>query len=291
MEPWIQTLLEPLHYDYLWRAIWVSALIGTVCGFLSAFVTLKGWSLMGDALSHAVVPGVSIAWLLGLPFTIGAFLAGLLAAGAMAFIRTRTIIREDATIGIVFTSFFAAGLLLISLFPSQLNLQTILLGNVLGIADSDLAQLVWICVCTLLVLVFKWRDLMLLCFDVNLARSLGLRANALHVTLLALLAATAVAALQAVGACLVVAMLVIPGATAYLLTDRFGRMALISMALGLVCSLCGGYASYWFNGSTGGCIVTLQALVFVGVFLFAPRRGYLANRRRIAAHPPAPCPP
>ncbi len=274
-------LLTPIHYDYMLRAIWVSALIGGVCGFLSSFVTLKGWSLMGDALSHAVVPGVALAYILGLPFAVGAFAAGLLAAATMAFIKAKSRIREDATIGIVFTAYFALGLLLISLFPARVDLKVILLGNILGISDPDIWQVLAISIVTLLVLGLKWKDLMLFCFDANQARTLGLRAGLLHVTLLALLAATAVAALQAVGACLVVAMLVTPGATAYLLTDRFGKMLWLSSATGMLTSLVGAYISYYFNGATGGCIVTLQTLVFLAAFVFAPKHGILAAKRRI----------
>ena len=261
----------------------ISALIGGVCGFLSSFITLKGWSLMGDALSHAVVPGVAIAYILGLPFAAGAFVAGLLAAGTMAFIRARSRSREDATIGIVFTAFFSLGLVLIALFPSKVDLKVIFLGNILGISDPDILQVIVISIVTLVVLALKWKDLMLFCFDPNQARTLGMKTGLLHVTLLALLAATAVAALQAVGACLVVAMLVTPGATAYLLTDRFGKMLWLSSGMGVATSLIGAYASYYFNGATGGCIVTLQTLVFLAAFLFAPKHGILASRRRAGA--------
>lgn len=274
----LQTLSVPFQYEYMVRAMWVSALIGGTCGFLSSFVTLKGWSLMGDALSHAVVPGVAVAYILGLPFAVGAFVAGLLAAGAMLFIKTKSRIREDATIGIVFTSFFAIGLVLISLNQAHVDLNTILFGNILGIAGGDILQVLIISGVTLVVLGLKWKDLMLFCFDPNQARTLGLRAAVLHLTLLSLLAATAVAALQAVGAILVVAMLVTPGATAYLLTDRFGKMLWISSGLGVVSSALGAYASYYLNGATGGCIVTLQTLIFVIAFIFAPKQGILASR-------------
>lgn len=279
----LQSLLTPFQYDYMLRAIWVSALVGGSCGFLSSFVTLKGWSLMGDALSHAVVPGVAVAYILGLPFALGAFVAGLLAAGTMGFIKAKSRIREDATIGIVFTAYFALGLILISLFPARVDLKVILLGNILGISDSDIWQVIAISAVTLLVLGLKWKDLMLFCFDPNQARTLGLRPGLLHVTLLSLLAATSVAALQAVGACLVVAMLITPGATAYLLTDRFGKMLWLSSAMGVATSLIGAYASYFLNGATGGCIVTLQTLVFLVVFVFAPRHGILAPKRRVRA--------
>jgi manganese/iron transport system permease protein len=288
MSELLQHLLTPFQYDYMLRAIWVSAVIGGTCGFLSSFVTLKGWSLMGDALSHAVVPGVAVAYILGLPFALGAFVAGLLAAGTMAFIKAKSRIREDATIGIVFTAYFALGLLLISLFPARVDLKVILLGNILGISDPDIWQVLIISAVTIGVLVVKWKDLMLFCFDANQARTLGLRAGVLHVTLLSLLAATSVAALQAVGACLVVAMLITPGATAYLLTDRFGRMLWVSSAMGVLTSLTGAYASYYFNGATGGCIVTLQTLIFLAAFVFAPKHGILAAKRRLRLASSAP---
>jgi ABC-type Mn2+/Zn2+ transport system permease subunit len=281
LSPLLSRAALPLHYDYMLKAIWVSALIGGVCGFLSSFITLKGWSLMGDALSHAVVPGVTVAYLLGMPFALGAFVSGLLAAAAMTFIKANSRIREDAVIGIVFTSFFALGLLLISLYPTRVDLRTIIFGNVLGISDPDVWQIVIISTVTLLVLGLKWRDLMLFCFDANQARTLGLPVGMLHLMLLTLLSATAVAALQTVGAILVVAMLITPGATAYLLTDRFGVMLWLSAAMGMGTSVAGAYASYFVDGATGGCIVTLQTLVFLATFVFAPKHGVLATRRRV----------
>jgi hypothetical protein len=276
----LEFLLTPFHYEYMCKAIWVCVLIGGVCGFLSAFVTLKGWSLMGDALSHAIVPGVALAYILGLPFALGSFLAGLLAAAAMAFVKAKSRIREDAVIGIIFTTFFAVGLLLISLFPARVDLKSIIFGNILGISDPDILQVIIISALTLVTLALKWRDLMLFCFDPNQARSLGLKTGFLNFLLLILLSATAVAALQAVGACLVVAMLVTPGATAYLLTDRFGKMLWLSAGMGALTSLIGAYASYFLNGSTGGCIVTLQTLLFLLCFFAAPKHGMIAARRR-----------
>jgi len=274
----IETLLTPLQYEYMLKAIFVSGLIGGVCAFLSCFVILKGWSLMGDALSHAVVPGVAVAYLAGWPFAAGAFFTGLLAALGMGFVKKKTRLREDAVIGVVFTAFFALGLLLISMYPSTIDLRTIIFGNILGISDPDIWQVVIISTVTLAVLGAKWRDLLLFCFDPQQARALGLNVAALHLTLLTLLSATAVAALQTVGACLVVAMLVTPGATAYLLTDRFGKMLGIAAAMGVGTSLVGAYASYFFDGSTGGCIVTLQSALFVVALVFAPKHGLLAQR-------------
>jgi manganese/iron transport system permease protein len=269
----------PLHYDYMLRAIWVSGLVGAVCGLLSAFVTLKGWSLMGDALSHAVVPGVTLAYLAGLPFALGAFIAGLLAAWAMSFIKANSRIREDAVIGIVFTAFFALGLVLISLYPTRVNMKSIVFGNILGIAPADAWQVIGISALACIILLLKWRDLMLYCFDANQARTLGLPVARLHLLLLALLAAVTVAAMQAVGAVLVVAMLITPGATAYLLTDRFGKLMALASALGCSTSLLGAYASYFVDGATGGCIVTLQSLVFLATWLLAPKHGVLARHR------------
>ncbi|HRI15922.1 MAG TPA: metal ABC transporter permease [Verrucomicrobiota bacterium] len=278
------SLFVPFQYDYMLKAIWVSALIGGVCGLLSCFVTLKGWSLMGDALSHAVVPGVALAALLGMPFAIGAFFAGLLAAAGMGFLKARTQLREDAVIGVVFTTFFAAGLLMISLRPSGVSLRTIVFGNILGISDPDVKQVAAISAMTLGVLALKWKDLVLFCFDPNQARALGLNTTALHFTLLTLLAATAVASLQTVGACLVVATLVTPGATAYLLSDRFGRMLWIAGGIGVGTGCVGAYASYFLNGSTGGCIVVLQTLLFLAALVFGPKHGMIASRaqRRLA---------
>jgi ABC-type Mn2+/Zn2+ transport system permease subunit len=243
---------------------------------------------MGDALSHAVVPGVSLAWLLGLPFSLGAFAAGVLAALGMGWVKNHSRLREDAVIGVVFTAFFALGLLLLSLYPSHLNLRTLIFGNILAISDPDILQVAVIAGVSLTVLLLKWRDLLLYCFDEAHARSLGLNTRFLHFLLLALLSATAVAALQTVGACLVVAMLVTPGATAYLLTDRFSRMLGIATATGTACGLVGAYASYFLNGSTGGCIVVLQTLVFLVVLAFAPKHGLLAARARRRAATRAP---
>ncbi len=281
----IESLRVPFEYGYMLKAMGVSALIGGVCALLSCFVTLKGWSLMGDALSHAVVPGVVIAHLLGLPLAGGAFISGLLASVGMGFIRTRTPLKEDAVIGVVFTTFFALGLFLISLNPSGVNLRTIIFGNMLGISDDDLRQVIAIAVGCVVVLALKWRDLVLFCFDPGQAQALGLPVRFLHFLLLGLLSAMAVAAMQTAGALLVVAMLITPGATAYLLTDRFAPMLGLAAVFGAGSGFLGAYASYFFNGSTGGCIVVLQTVCFLCALLFAPKHGMLAGRarRRLAA--------
>ncbi|MBN7761193.1 metal ABC transporter permease [Nitratireductor aquimarinus] len=273
-------LLEPFSYGYMVNAMWVSALVGGVCAFLSAYLMLKGWSLIGDALSHSIVPGVAGAYMLGLPFSIGAFFAGGLAAGAMFFLNQRTRLREDAIIGLIFTSFFGLGLFMISLSPASVNIQTIVLGNILAITPSDTLQLVIISGVTLAVLAVKWKDLMVAFFDENHARSIGLNPGFLRLIFFTLLSACTVAAMQTVGAFLVIAMVVTPGATAYLLTDRFPRLVAIAVAIGAVSSFVGAYASYFLDGATGGIIVVLQTLTFLTAFVFAPKHGMLAARRR-----------
>ncbi|BDG72250.1 metal ABC transporter permease [Roseomonas fluvialis] len=278
-----EELLVPFQYDYMMRAMGISALVGGVAGLLSCYVVLKGWSLMGDALSHAVVPGVVLAWLVGIPFAIGAFAAGMLAALAMAGLRDRTPIREDAVIGVVFTGFFGLGLFLMSIFPSNVRLRTIVFGNVLGIADEDMIQMAIIAVVVLGALLLRGRDLMLSLFDpVQLVVAGGSPAR-MRILLLVLLAATAVAGLQAVGAILVIGMLVTPGATAYLLTDRFGHMAGLAACIGAFTGVAGAYLSYFLDGSTGGSIVALQAALFVAALVFAPKHGILASRRAARA--------
>lgn len=275
----IELLLQPFTYEYMLRAIWVSALVGGVCAFLSCFLILKGWSLMGDALAHSVVPGVALAYMWGFPFTIGAFFAGGLAALGMALVRARSPLREDAVIGVVFTSFFALGLLIVSLYPTSVNVQRIILGNILAIPPDDILQVVIICVVTFLVLLATWRDLLATFFDERHARSIGLNTTALKVMFFALLSAATVAALQTVGAVLVIAMVVTPGATAYLLTDRFGVMIAIAVALGALTGAVGAYTSFFLDGATGGLIVVLQTLIFLAVFVAAPKHGLIATRR------------
>ncbi|MBQ0707486.1 MULTISPECIES: metal ABC transporter permease [unclassified Ochrobactrum] len=275
-------LLAPFSYNYMLNAMWVSALVGGVCAFLSAYLMLKGWSLIGDALSHSIVPGVAGAYMLGLPFSIGAFFSGGLAASAMLFLNQRTKLKEDAIIGLIFSSFFGLGLFMISLKPMAVSVQTIVLGNILAITPGDTLQLAIIGFVSLSLLLLKWKDLMVVFFDENHARSIGLRPALLKIMFFTLLSASTVAAMQTVGAFLVICMVVTPGATAYLLTDRFSRLLWIAVAIGSVTSLVGAYVSYFLDGATGGIIVVLQTLVFLSVFLLAPKHGLLAARRKAA---------
>nr|WP_310419557.1 metal ABC transporter permease [Chamaesiphon sp. OTE_8_metabat_110] len=275
----INWFVAPLQYEFMVKAIFVSALVGMVCAALSCYMTLKGWSLMGDAVSHAVLPGVAVAYMLNIPLAIGAFVFGVGSTIAIGFIKSQTRIKEDTVIGLVFTGFFALGLVLISKVRSSIDLTHILFGNVLGIADGDIIQTVIISAITLVTLAILRKDLMLFCFDSTHARSIGLNTTFLYYVLLSLLALTAVAALQTVGIILVVAMLVTPGATAYMLSDRFDMMMLIAMASGIFSGVMGTYISYHIDGSTGGCIVVLQTLLFLVAMIFAPKHGLLAKSR------------
>jgi len=268
-------LLEPFAYSYMARAIWVCALVGGVCAFLSAYLMLKGWSLMGDALSHAIVPGVAGAWLVGLPFSLGAFAAAGLAAGAMLFLRQKTRLREDVVIGLVFTSFFGIGLFMVSLAPTPINVQTIIMGNVLTVSDTVAV----ITGASLALLLWKWRDLLVVFFDVQHAHAVGIGPLRLKALFFALLAGCTVAAMMTVGAFLVIAMVVTPGATAYLLCDRFARLLLVSVAIGASTGMAGAWASYYLDGATGGVIVLLQTAVFLTASVFAPKHGLAAQRR------------
>lgn len=278
----METLFLPFTYSYMFDAMWVSALVGGVCAFLSAYLMLKGWSLIGDALSHSIVPGVAGAYMIGLPFALGAFVAGGLAAGAMLFLNQRSGLKEDTIIGLIFTSFFGLGLFMVSLSPTSVSVQTITLGNILAITPSDKWQLAIIGFVTLAVLLVKWKDFMVTFFDENHARSIGLKPDLLRVIFFTLLSASCVAALQTVGAFLVIAMVVTPGATAYLLTDRFPRLLIVSVAIGSITSFVGAYLSFFLDGATGGLIVCLQTLIFLIAFFCAPKHGYLASRRRAA---------
>jgi manganese/iron transport system permease protein len=279
----IDVLLEPVAYQYMTRAIWVSALVGGVCAFLSCFLILKGWSLMGDALAHSVVPGVALSYLLKMPYAFGAFASGLIAALGIASVRRLTMLREDAVIGLVFTTLFASGLLIVSINPTAVNVQTIIMGNVLAISDEDVAQVVLISGISLLILALRWRDLMLAFFDESQARAIGLDPWRLRILFFVLLSACTVAALQTVGAVLVIAMVVTPGAAAYLLTDRFGRMILIAVLIGTLTSAIGAYVSFFLDGATGGLIVVFQTIVFIAAFVFAPKHGRLAASRAARA--------
>ena len=276
----MEYLLEPFTYGFMINAMWVSALVGGVCAFLSCYLMLKGWSLIGDALSHSVVPGVAGAYILGLPFALGAFIAGGLAACAMLLLSERSGLKVDVIIGLIFTSFFGLGMFIMSINPMSVSIQTITMGNILAITPEDTLQLAIIGFVSLAILLAKWKDLMVTFFDENHARTIGMRPGLLKAIFFILLSACVVAAMQTVGAFLVIALVVTPGATAYLLCDRFPRLIITSVAIGSITSFLGAYISYFLNGATGGIIVTLQTLIFLVAFVFAPKHGLLAAKRK-----------
>jgi manganese transport system permease protein len=276
----VEWFSAPLRAEYMQKAVLVSALVGVVCSALSCYMTLKGWALMGDAVSHAVMPGVVVAYILNIPLAVGAFAFGVGSVIAIGFIKAKTRIKEDTVIGLVFTGFFALGLVLISKVRSSVDLTHILFGNVLGISNDDIIQTVIISVITLATLAILRKDLILFCFDSTHARSIGLNITFLYYVLLSLLSLTAVAGLQTVGIILVVAMLVTPGATAYLLSDNFDHMTLIAMASGVFSSVMGTYVSYHLDASTGGCIVVIQTLIFIIAMFFAPKHGLIVRSRK-----------
>lgn len=276
----MEMLLEPFSYAYMNKAIFAAGIVGAVCAFLSAYLMMRGWSLIGDALSHSVVPGVAGAYALGIPYAIGAFVSGFFAAMSMALLRHISGLKEDAIIGFVFTTFFAAGLFIISLNPTAVDVQSIIFGNMIGIADSDLWQIVIIASVSMLIMLLKWKDFMLVFFDETHAAAAGLSVFWLKILFFTLLSACTVASLQTVGAVLVIAMVITPGATAYLLTDRFERLLVLATLIGFSTATLGAYLSYYFNGVMGAMIVVFQTLIFLMAFLFAPKHGLIAQYRQ-----------
>lgn len=272
--------VEPLQFQFMQRALLVALITGVVSAVLSCWMTLLGWSLMGDAVSHAVLPGVVLSYVVGAPFAVGAFILGTGAVYLIGGLSRTSRIKEDAAIGVVFTGLFALGIVLVSVIPSQIDLFHILFGNVLGVSDADIWQVVVLGGLTLVVVALSWRTFTLFAFDRVHAHAIGIDTRRVEALLLGLLALTVIVSLQAVGIVLVVAMLITPGAIAYLLTDRFGPMLLIAAGAGVVSTVGGTYISYHADASTGGCIVVLLALLFVLTYLFAPRHGILAKRRR-----------
>ena len=277
----ISELFSPFSYSYMLNAMLVSSLVGGLCAFLSSYLMLKGWSLIGDALSHSIVPGVAGAFIIGVPFSIGAFFAGGLAAMSILFLNKRTGLKEDVIIGLIFTSFFGLGLFMVSLFPVSVDIQSIIMGNILAITPYDTVQLLIIGFPSLLILWSKWKDFMVTFFDESHARVIGLKTYMLKILFFIILSLSSVAALQTVGAFLVIGLLVTPGATAYLLTDRFQNLLILSILFGTTTCFVGSYLSFFFNGATGGVIVVLQTLLFLFVFLFSPQHGYFITRLRM----------
>jgi len=277
-------ITDPLTHDFMRKALLMSSLVAAVCGFLSSYLTLKGWALMGDAVSHSVMPGVVVAYALGLPFSLGAFIFGVGSVALIGFIKQKSRVKEDTVIGLVFTGFFALGIVLVSKIKSNIDLHSILFGSPLGISLSDVKQTIFISLLVVILLSIFRKDLMLYCFDPRHAKTVGINVIFLHYLLLTCLSLAAVVGLQSVGIILVVAMLITPGATAYLLTDKFDNMTVISVLSAIISSLIGIYVSFWFDLETGGSIVLAQTFIFLFAFLFAPRYGIFKLKKLFAGY-------
>ena len=274
------TLIEPFTYGFMVKALFIAALVGGVCALISCYLILKGWSLMGDAISHAVLPGIVAAYLLHLPLGVGAFVAGLLNAAATGWIKDRSRIREDSVMGAVFTGMMAVGLILVTKVSSNIHFMHILFGSLLGIENGDMIQAIVCSSVTLILVIAKRKDILLYLFDKNHAQAVGLNVAFIHYLFLSLTALTIVASLQAAGILLTVAMLIIPGCIAYLLTDRLNRMLLIAACSAVASSLTGTYISYYLNGATGACIILTESFFFTCAMIFAPKYGIFAHRSK-----------
>ena len=277
-------ITDPLTHGFMRKALLMSSLVAAVCGFLSSYLTLKGWALMGDAVSHSVMPGVVVAYALGLPFSLGAFIFGVGSVALIGFIKQKSRVKEDTVIGLVFTGFFALGIVLVSKIKSNIDLHSILFGSPLGISLSDVKQTIFISLLVVILLSIFRKDLMLYCFDPRHAKTVGINVLFLHYLLLTCLSLAAVVGLRSVGIILVVAMLITPGATAYLLTDKFDNMTIISVLSAIISSLIGIYISFWFDLETGGSIVLAQTFIFLFAFLFAPRYGIFKLKKFFAGY-------
>jgi len=266
--PIIDFIVEPLQYAFMMKAVIVSLVVGITCAILSCFLILKSWSLLGDAISHAVLPGVVIAYMIGIPFGLGAFAFAMLSVVMIGFIKNNSKIKEDAVMGIVFTTLFSLGLIMISKIISAVDLTHVLFGELLGISDlSAWSTVIIMGLVSAIILLFR-RVFMVFCFDPTHARTVGMPMTFVHYAFLVLLAITITGSIQTVGIILVIAMLIIPGSTAFLLTKRFPTMLQIAIVVSIISSLTGAYASYYFDVATGGTIVFVQGMIFLSVFAF-----------------------
>lgn len=279
----IQWFTEPFSFPFMQIALLVTAIVGVVCGLLSCYLVLKGWSLMGDAISHAVLPGIVIAFVCGLPLAVGAFFSGLLCAVGTGWLKNNSRLKEDTVIGIVFSGMFALGLVLFAKIETDQHLMHILFGNVLGVSQFELYQTLLICGIVLMVILLKYRDFQLYCFDAIQTRVSGLSPQILHYGLLILLALTIVSAMQVAGVVLVVAMLISPGITAFLLTKRFHIMMIIVIVMSLFTAFFGVTISYHLDADTGPCIVLLQAMWFILALIFTKFKLIFRSKNNVTA--------
>ena len=275
---------NPLSHDFGRTALLMGSLVAAVCGFLSSYLTLKGWALMGDAVSHSVMPGVVVAYALQLPISLGAFIFGVGSVALIGFVKQKSRVKEDTVIGLVFTGFFALGIVLVSKIRSSIDLHTILFGSAIGVSPTDINQTIFISILVVLLLAVFRKDLMLYCFDPRHAKTVGINVMFLHYLLLTCTSLAAVVGLQSVGLILVVAMLITPGATAYLLTDKFDKMIIISVFSAIISSVLGIFLSFWFDLVPGGSIVLAQTFLFLFAFLFAPRYGVFKFKKLFSSY-------
>ncbi|MBJ6987197.1 metal ABC transporter permease [Devosia sp. MC521] len=272
---WYELALWPFQLPFMVQAMVIAVLVAIPAALLSCFLVLKGWSLMGDAISHAVLPGVVLAYVVGLPLGVGAFIAGMVCALSVGFLKENSRIKEDTVMGVVFAGLFGLGIVLFTAIETDVHLTHILFGNILGTSTFDLVQSGVIALVVALIIGAKWRDLMLFIFDPQQAGAIGLRTRVLHYGLLALISLTVVGALQAVGIVLVIALLIAPGAIAFIITKRFGTMLIISVVVGTVCSLLGVYISFFLDSAPAPTIVLLMSVVFI-VAMIGSRRASVA---------------
>ncbi|MDP2572560.1 metal ABC transporter permease [Vibrio penaeicida] len=282
MEALFSWIIEPFQYPFMMRALWAGLAVGSVCAILSCYLVLKGWSLMGDAISHAVLPGIVVAYVVGIALPIGAFVSGLACALLTGYIKENSRVKEDTVMGIVFSGMFALGLVMFAKIETDQHLLHILFGNMLGISDFEFWQTVVISVIVFCVMVVFRHDFLLYCFDKSHARVAGLPVTLLHYGLLIMLALTIVATIQAVGVIMVVAMLVSPGITAFVLTKKFTNMLTIALSVSIGSTLAGTLISFHIDGATSACIVLVQAFCFIVALSFAKFRTYLGKAKPLA---------
>ena len=268
-------LILPFQLPYMVDALVISIILAIPCALLSCFLVLKGWSLMGDAVSHAVLPGVVIAYIINIPYIIGAFVAGMVCALLTGFLKNNSRVKQDTVMGVVFSGMFGLGLVLYTKIQSNVHLDHILFGNMLGVARQDIFTTLAIAVFVAFVIALKWRDLLLHSFDPAQAKVAGLPVNLIHYGLLIILSLTIVSALKAVGTILTIALLIAPGAIAFLLTRRFEKMVLLALAASLFSTFFGVYASFFIDSAPAPTIVLLMTVLFIAAFVFSTRKARL----------------
>ena len=268
----LTALLEPFQFDFMINALMVSAIVAIPCALLSVFLVLKGWALMGDAMSHAVFPGIVLAYIAGIPLAIGAFIAGLFCAVATGYLDDNSRIKRDTIMGIVFSGMFGAGLVLYVSIQSEVHLDHILFGDMLGVSISDILQTALIALGIALIIGLKWKDFLLHAFDPHQAKASGLNTTLLHYGLLCMIALTIVATLKSVGIILSISLLIAPGAIAILLTRRFARALMLAVTLSVVTSFLGVYLSFFLDSAPAPTIVVLFTVIFIVAFIYATLR-------------------